>query len=100
MCLNMDRFDWNSYLRGEGDFLNLRLQKFVSIGFCTYSWLIRLIFWAISYDIYYAIFKQKISIAADPTPPQSWKMTFFRLFANILQYFHFKIVFKIVQDKF
>ena len=33
-------------------------------------------------------------------PTQSWKTAFFRLFINILKYFRWKIVFKIVRDEF
>ena len=80
--------------KGGRDFLFLRIETFVSIGFCTYSWLRRLKFC-------FQLHTKKNSIAADPPPSQSWKsffFCFFRFFANILQYFQIELVFKIVQN--
>ena len=48
-------------IRGGGDFLNLRLQNFSPIGFCTYSWLRRLNFcFQLHNGVYYPILKEKI----------------------------------------
>ena len=59
------------YLRGGGNFLNLRLQNLSPIDYCSYSCFIGLNFFLIiNNNVYYPIMKKINLIAADP-PPQS-----------------------------